>query len=54
MTPYGRCRSLFDRSQVLAWLAGDRADIQEQLSWREQIAGLLKPFIPHLVRRGSA
>ena len=41
-----RCRTLFDLSQVLAWLARDRADIQEQLSWREQISGLLKPFIP--------
>ena len=41
-----RCRNLFDLSQVLAWLARDRADIQEQLSWREQISGILKPFIP--------
>ena len=49
-----RCRTLFVLSQVLAWLARDRADIQEQLSWREQIAGLLKPFMPDPVRRGSA
>lgn len=41
-----RCRNLFDLSQVLAWLARDRADIQEQLARREQISGILKPFIP--------
>ena len=41
-----RCRTVFDPSQVLAWLAQDRADIQEQLSWREQISEVLKPFIP--------
>jgi hypothetical protein len=42
----GRCGNLFDLSQVLAWIARDRADVQEQLSWREQISGILKPFIP--------
>jgi hypothetical protein len=41
-----KCRNLFDLSQVLAWLARDRTDIQEQLSWREQIPDILKPFIP--------
>jgi hypothetical protein len=41
-----KCRNLFDLSQVLAWLARDRADIQEQLQWREQIPKVLKPFIP--------
>ena len=41
-----KCRNLFDLSQVLAWLARDRTDIQEQLSWREQIAEMVKPFIP--------
>lgn len=41
-----RSRNLFDLSQVLAWLARDRVDVQEQLAWREQIAKLLSPFIP--------
>ena len=40
------CQNLFDLSQVLAWLAQDRHDIQERLSWREQIADILVPFIP--------
>jgi hypothetical protein len=41
-----RCQNLFELSQVLAWLARDRADVQEQLSWREQISEILNPFIP--------
>jgi hypothetical protein len=39
-TPEG-CRNLFDLSQILAWLAKERRDIQEQLKWREQIPGLI-------------
>ena len=31
----------FDVSQVLAWLAKERRDVQEQLDWREQIPALL-------------
>lgn len=42
----GKCRNLFDLSQVLAWIARDRTDVQEQLAWREQISEILKPFIP--------
>lgn len=38
-------RNLYDVSQVLAWLAQDRRDVQEQLEWRQQIAGLLKPLL---------
>jgi hypothetical protein len=34
--------NLFDLSQALAWLAKDRKDVQEQLSWVGQIPGLLK------------
>lgn len=34
-------RSLYDVSQVLAWLAKERRDLQEQLEWREQIPDLL-------------
>ncbi len=39
--PY-ECDNLFDLSQILAWLAQQRRDIQERLEWREQIPGLLK------------
>ena len=37
--------SLFDVSQVLAWLAKERADIQEQMDWREQIPSLIAPLV---------
>lgn len=37
--------NLYDVSQVLAWLAKERRDVQEQLQWREQISGLLKPLM---------
>jgi hypothetical protein len=40
-----QCSNLFDLSQILAWLAKERRDVQEQLQWREQIAGLLKPLM---------
>jgi hypothetical protein len=36
------CGNLFDVSQILAWLAKERRDVQEQLEWREQIPDLLK------------
>ena len=32
---------MFDMAQVLAWLAQERRDIQDQLRWRDQIPGLL-------------
>ena len=35
------CRNLFDLSQILAWLAKERRDVQEQLEWREKIHELL-------------
>jgi hypothetical protein len=38
------CCNLFDLSQILAWLAKERRDIQEQMEWREQIPLLLKPL----------
>jgi hypothetical protein len=34
--------TLYDVSQILAWLAKERRDLQEQLAWREQIPELLK------------
>ena len=41
----GQARNAFDVSQVLAWLAGDRRDIQEQLEWRQQIPGLMQSLL---------
>ena len=38
-------RNLYDVSQILAWLAKERRDIQEQLDWREQIPDLLEPLL---------
>jgi len=35
-------RNLFEVSQVLAWLAKERRDVQEQVEWREQIPALLE------------
>lgn len=35
-------RSLYDISQVLAWLAAERSCLQEQLEWRMDIPGLIK------------
>jgi hypothetical protein len=40
-----KSKNLFDISQVLAWLAKERRDIQEQMEWREQIPGILKPLM---------
>jgi hypothetical protein len=34
------CSNLFDVTQVLAWLAKERRDVQEQLEWREGIPNL--------------
>ena len=38
-------QNLFDISQVLAWLAKERRDIQEQLEWREKIPAILKTLM---------
>lgn len=40
-----KCHNLFDLSQILAWLAKERRDVQEQLKWREQIPGLMAPLM---------
>ncbi len=37
-----QCGNLFDVSQILAWLAKERRDVQEQFEWREEIPELLK------------
>ena len=39
------CSTLFDVSQILAWLAKERRDLREQWRWREQIPELLKPLM---------
>ena len=31
-------RSIYDVSQILAWLAQDRRDVQDPMEWREQTA----------------
>ena len=36
------CRTLYDVSQILAWLAKERRDLQEQLEWREKIPELME------------
>jgi len=38
-------RYLFDVSQILAWLAKERRDVQQQLEWRKQIPKLMKPLL---------
>ncbi len=38
-------QNLFDLSQILAWLAKESRDVQEQLIWREQIPEILKPLM---------
>ncbi|NLF19616.1 MAG: DUF945 domain-containing protein [Lentisphaerae bacterium] len=40
-----QCRSLFDLSQILAWLAKERRDVQEQVEWREMIPSLMQPLL---------
>jgi hypothetical protein len=36
-----KCSNLYDVGQVLAWLAKERRDVQEQLEWREGIPELI-------------
>ncbi len=40
-----QCCNLFDLSQILAWLAKERRDVQEQLEWREKIPDLMNPLM---------
>ena len=40
-----RCRSLFDLSQILAWMAKERRDLQEQVEWPEMISSLMQPLL---------
>lgn len=38
--------SLFDISQILAWLAKERNDIHQQMEWRAQIPALMASLTP--------
>lgn len=40
-----RVNNAYDVSQVLAWLAKERNDFQEQLEWRQQIPKLMKALL---------
>ena len=40
-----QCRNLFDLSQILAWLAKERRDLQEQVEWREEVPKLLASLL---------
>ncbi len=42
--PY-EAHTAYDISQILAWLAKERNDIQEQLEWRQQIPSLMKALL---------
>jgi hypothetical protein len=37
--------NLFDISQILAWLARNRRDLQEQIKWLENIPALMEPLL---------
>jgi hypothetical protein len=37
--------NVFAVTQTLSWLAKERRDIQEQLEWKQQIPGLVKPLL---------
>jgi len=39
-----KSKNLFDVAQILAWLAKERRDVQEQMEWRDQIPAILKPL----------
>ena len=51
--PY-ECKNLFDLSQILAWLAQERRDIQEQLNGVSGTPSLLKSLNRHDVTCGQA
>jgi hypothetical protein len=39
-----KSKNLFDVAQILAWLAKERRDVQEQMEWRDQIPAIIKPL----------
>jgi hypothetical protein len=40
--------NLFEISQVLSWIAGQRAEIAEDFEWRGQVQGLVEKLIPSI------
>lgn len=40
-----KAQNIYDVSQILAWLARDRRDVQEQQEWREQIPELMGKLV---------
>lgn len=38
-------KSLYDVSQVLTWLAGQRNDVEEQLNWQRDVPGLMADLV---------
>jgi len=42
--PY-EAHTAYDISQILAWLAKERNDVQERLEWRQQIPELMKALL---------
>ena len=45
--------NLFDVSQALTWVAGQRTDLQEGLEWRSQVPGLIEDLLKRSSRRRS-
>jgi hypothetical protein len=43
----GPAKQLFGVSQVLSWLAGQRAELAEDLEWRSQVPDLMDKLIKH-------
>jgi hypothetical protein len=38
-------KNLYDVSQVLTWLAGQRNDVEEQLNWQRDVPALMAALI---------
>jgi hypothetical protein len=43
-----KARNLYDVSQILAWLAKERRDLQEQIQWQENIPDLMKKLMSRI------
>lgn len=42
---YPPVTTAYDTCQILAWLARERRDFQEQLTWQSQIPGLMSSLL---------
>ena len=47
---HGPAANVFGVSQVVSWIAGQRADMAEEFEWRTQVQGLME----NLLARSSA